>query len=73
MGRKPRVEYQGGLYHIIQRGNNREYIFKKDEDKVHLRKLVKDYKGVLDCEIYRSKGKTSVARSLIYYRCRQDN
>lgn len=52
MGRKPRVEYQGGLYHIIQRGNNREYIFKKDEDKAHLMKLVKEYKGVLGYEIY---------------------
>lgn len=26
MGRKLRIEYNGALYHVIQRGNNREYI-----------------------------------------------
>ncbi len=36
MGRKPRVEYSGALYHVIQRGNNREYIFEKNEDKLFL-------------------------------------
>jgi REP element-mobilizing transposase RayT len=29
LGRKPRVEYSGGIYHVIQRGNNREYIFEE--------------------------------------------
>lgn len=27
MGRRPRVEYEGAIYHVIQRGNNREHIF----------------------------------------------
>ncbi|MFA4884729.1 MAG: hypothetical protein WC601_02935 [Desulfotomaculaceae bacterium] len=27
MGRKPRLEEEGGIFHVIQRGNNREYIF----------------------------------------------
>ena len=27
MGRRPRVEYEGALYHVVQRGNNREYIY----------------------------------------------
>lgn len=36
MGRRPRVEYSGAIYHVIQRGNNREYIFEKDEDKLFL-------------------------------------
>jgi len=29
MSRKPRVYYQGALYHVIVRGNNKEYIFKE--------------------------------------------
>lgn len=33
MGRKPRIEFQGAIYHVIKRGNNREYIFKEAEDK----------------------------------------
>jgi len=33
MGRKPRVEEEGGIYHVIQRGNNREYIFEDNTDK----------------------------------------
>jgi putative transposase len=27
MRRKLRIEYDGAIYHVIQRGNNREYIF----------------------------------------------
>jgi REP element-mobilizing transposase RayT len=30
--RKPRIEVQGGLYHIITRGNNRQLIFGADDD-----------------------------------------
>ena len=33
MGRKPRIEYDEAIYHVIQRGNNREYIFGKEADK----------------------------------------
>jgi len=33
MGRKPRVEFQGAIYHVIKRGNNRDYIFQGREDK----------------------------------------
>ncbi len=31
--RKTRIHYVGALYHVIVRGNNKEYIFKSDEDK----------------------------------------
>ncbi len=27
VGRRPRVEYAEAIYHVIQRGNNREYNF----------------------------------------------
>jgi|GEM_PF-4050874 hypothetical protein len=28
MGRKPSVEFKGADYHVIKRGNNRDYIFR---------------------------------------------
>ncbi len=36
MGRKPRVEFKGAIYHVIKRGNNREYIFRGEADKESL-------------------------------------
>jgi len=33
MGRRLRVEFKGAIFHVIKRGNNREYIFKADSDK----------------------------------------
>src|SRR5437899_249474 len=32
MARKARVEVEGGLYHVITRGNNRQTIFKCNDD-----------------------------------------
>jgi REP element-mobilizing transposase RayT len=32
MARYPRAEVEGGLYHIIARGNNRRVIFHDDKD-----------------------------------------
>jgi len=32
MTRKPRVEVEGGLHHVITRGNNRQTIFNCDDD-----------------------------------------
>lgn len=32
MARRPRLEVEGGLYHIIARGNNRQTIFHSDDD-----------------------------------------
>jgi putative transposase len=31
--RKPRLEIEGGLYHVITRGNNRQLIFGSDDDR----------------------------------------
>jgi len=44
MGRKPRVEYAGAIYHVIQRGNNREYIFDRDSDKQFLLREIENRK-----------------------------
>ncbi|MBF8984882.1 transposase [Lutibacter sp. B2] len=52
MGRKPRVEYEGGVYHVIQRGNNKEYIFEKKEEKIYLLNMIREYKEILGFEIY---------------------
>jgi putative transposase len=31
MARNPRAEIEGGLYHVIARGNNRQLIFHSDD------------------------------------------
>lgn len=36
MGRKPREEEEGGIYHVIQRGNNRAFVFEEGIDKDYL-------------------------------------
>ena len=33
MGRKPRIEYAGAIYHVMCRGNRREEIFRDDQDR----------------------------------------
>ncbi|WP_432408152.1 transposase [Wukongibacter sp. M2B1] len=51
MSRKVRIHYEGALYHVIARGNNREYIFKneidKDEYLKKVTKYIKKYNGKL--------------------------
>lgn len=32
MARQPRVEFDGALYHVIVRGNQRQRIFQDDQD-----------------------------------------
>lgn len=47
-----RIEYEGAFYHVIQRGNNREHIFKKEIDKQsYLNKLV-DLKKQLGFKLF---------------------
>jgi REP element-mobilizing transposase RayT/DNA-binding CsgD family transcriptional regulator len=41
MGRAWREEYQGGIYHVIARGNNKEYIFRESIDKGYFIKILK--------------------------------
>ncbi len=36
LGRGPRIEYEGAIYHVIQRGTNREYIFDEHRWKKNL-------------------------------------
>ena len=42
MGRPWREEYKGGIYYVIARGNNKEYIFKESIDKGYFIKQIKE-------------------------------
>jgi len=33
MARKPRVEYEGAIYHVMSRGDRREAIYRDDTDR----------------------------------------
>lgn len=48
MGRKPRVEFYGAIYHVIQRGNNRSYIFREDEHKEKMMEIVRGVRNDSD-------------------------
>jgi len=52
MGRKPRLQFEGGVYHIVQRGNNKEYVFKKDDLKKQLLNIITESKEIMNFEIY---------------------
>lgn len=52
MGRKPRIEFNGALYHVIQRGNNKEYIFKKNLYKEYFLSKLKEFKEIMGFEVY---------------------
>lgn len=51
MGRKPREYSSGFIFHVFQRGINREYIFKGDESKGMLIHIVKETNERLDFEL----------------------
>jgi REP element-mobilizing transposase RayT len=44
MPRQPRIELEGALYHIISRGNNRQVIFKDDQDRAKFLSLLEGQK-----------------------------
>ena len=42
MARKDTVKYEGAVYHIYQRGNNKEFIFENDNIKTFILKYLKE-------------------------------
>jgi REP element-mobilizing transposase RayT len=46
------LEEDGGIYHVIQRGNNREYIFSDDMDKDYLIGQFCLLCGITGCHVY---------------------
>jgi putative transposase len=51
MARKPRIEYPGALYHVMCRGNNREFVLTEEEKPEYLR-LIGKYKERYKFDIY---------------------
>jgi REP element-mobilizing transposase RayT len=52
MPRKPRIEYEGAFYHVIIRGNQRQNIFKDEEDFGKYLKILSRYKERYDFHLY---------------------
>lgn len=52
MGRKPRIQYYGAIYHIIQRGNNSGLVFKEEKDKLYLLELLNESRDIYDFKIF---------------------
>jgi len=44
MGRKSRVEFEGAFYHVIVRGNQRQIIFRDDEDRTAYLERLEHYR-----------------------------
>lgn len=51
VGRKPREYSNGSIFHVFQRGNNKEYLFKSDECKGMLIHIFKDFRLRYDYEL----------------------
>jgi REP element-mobilizing transposase RayT len=52
MGRLRREEYKGWIYHVIARGNNKEYIFNESMDKAYFIKQVKETTKGMNCRTF---------------------
>jgi putative transposase len=52
MARKPRVEFEGALYHVIVRGNHRRDIFRDEADRVTYLGRVEHYRERYQCVVY---------------------
>ena len=52
MARDWREEYNGGIYHVIARGNNKEYIFKESIDKGYFIQLLKESMEGMSYKLY---------------------
>ncbi len=52
MARKLRIHYEGALYHVIVRGNNKSHIFMEPKWKNTYLEIIKRYKNKYDFKIY---------------------
>jgi len=52
VARKQRIHYNGGLYHVMARGNNGEYNIAKDEEKLEYISIIKRYKERYGFRLY---------------------
>ena len=44
MARQPRIEFEGGFYHVIVRGNQRQKVFREEKDFLKYLEFLSDYK-----------------------------
>lgn len=51
MPRAPRIAFDGAVFHIVQRGNNKEYIFNQSKHKNFFLKLIKENGKSFDFEL----------------------
>lgn len=52
MARKPRIEFEGALYHVITRGNQRQRVFRSRVDYQRYLKILETYKIRYDYFLY---------------------
>jgi putative transposase len=52
MARKPRIEFEGALYHVITRGNQRQRVFRGRDDYERYLKILGNYKIQYDYVLY---------------------
>ena len=52
MGRPTRKDHMGGIYHVIARGNNKEFIFNDDKDKGYFISILKGCSTAKGCKVY---------------------
>lgn len=52
MARKPRIHYDGALYHVITRGNNKKNVFKGENEKEEYLRIIKRYKDRYGFKLY---------------------
>jgi putative transposase len=51
MPKKNKITYEGAIYHIYQRGNNKEFIFEDNTIKTFILKYLKEYNKKFDYEL----------------------
>lgn len=52
MGRKPREEYEGGIYHVIQRGHSKETVFQGEGNKSFFLSLLKELRQAMGYKVF---------------------
>jgi REP element-mobilizing transposase RayT len=52
MARKPRIEFEGAFYHVITRGNQRQNIFRNEEDYKKYLDILARYKDLYKYHLY---------------------
>ena len=52
MERKPWIEFEGGFYHVITRGNQRQKVFIDEEDFLKYLEFLRNYKDRYGFSIY---------------------